>query len=118
MLYLNPEKAGTFQDIPPKILKNSINVCSETLKNFFNDTIIHCEFPNELKKADVKPIFKKDDPTKAKNYRPVSVLQVVSKVFERIMHKQISEYSSYRDTCVAIDKVLVHNKHLQHMPMV
>ena len=37
-------------------------------------------------------IFKKDDSTKAKNYRPVSVIPVVSKVFERTMHKQISEY--------------------------
>ena len=44
-----------------------------------------------MKKADVTPVFKKDDPIKAKNYRPVSVLPVVSKVFERIMHKQISE---------------------------
>ena len=48
---------------------------------FFNGTVIHCEFSNELKKADVTPIFKKDDPTKAKNYRPVSVLPVVSKDF-------------------------------------
>ena len=92
MLHLNPKKSGTFQDIPPKILKNSINVCSETLKKFFNDTVIHCEFPNKLNKADVIPSFKKGDPTKAKNYRPVSVLPVVSKSFDRTMHKQISEY--------------------------
>ena len=45
-----------------------------------------------MKKADVTQIFKKDDPTKVKNYRPVSVLPLVSKVFERIMHKQISEF--------------------------
>ena len=45
----------------------------------FNDTVIHCEFPNEMKKTDVTPVFKKDDPTKAKNYRPVSVLSFVSK---------------------------------------
>ena len=53
MLHLNSNKAGTFQDIPPKILKNSINVCSETLKKNVNDTVIHCKFPNELKKANV-----------------------------------------------------------------
>ena len=113
MLHVNPKKAGTFQDIPPKTLKNSVNVCSETLI-FFDDTVIHCEFRKELKKADVTPIFKKDNPTKAKNYRPVSVLPVISKVFERIMRKQISEYiiSSYRHICVAIENVLVHNKHL------
>ena len=50
--------------------------------------------PIESKKADVTSIFKKDDFTKAKNYRPVSVLPIVSKAFERIMHKQISQYIS------------------------
>ena len=80
----------------------------------FNDTVIHCEFPNEMKNTDVTPVFKKDDPTKAKNYRPVSVLSFVSKVFERIMQKQISEYINqfFLHTCAAIDKVLAHNKHL------
>ena len=48
-----------------------------------------------MKKADVTLIFIKDDPTKAKNYRLVSVLPVVSKVFERIMYKQISEYINH-----------------------
>ena len=50
------------------------------------------EFSDELKPADVTPIYKKDDPNKSKNYRPVSVLPVVSKVFEKIMHDQISQY--------------------------
>ena len=52
----------------------------------------HKEFPDELKLADLTPIYKKDDPNKSKNYRPVSVLPVVSKVFEKIMHDQISQY--------------------------
>ena len=59
----------------------------------FNDTAVHCEFPNEMKKADdVTKSFKKDVPKKAKNYRPVSALPVVSTVCERIMQKRISEY--------------------------
>ena len=58
MLHLNPKKADTFQDITSKILVNSIHVCSETLEKNFNDTIIHCEFPNELKRAEVTPIFR------------------------------------------------------------
>ena len=49
-------------------------------------------FPNELKLADVTPVFLKKNPLKSKNYRPVSVLPVVSKIFERIMHKQMSLY--------------------------
>ena len=50
------------------------------------------EFPDELKPADVTSIYKKDDPNKSKNYRPVSVLSVASKDFEKIMHDQISQY--------------------------
>ena len=59
------------------------------------------EFPDELKLADVTPIYKKDDPNKSKNYRPVSVLPVVSKVFEKIMHDQISQYiNSFLTPCL------------------
>ena len=114
MLHLNPKKAGKFEDIPPKILKNDINVFCEALKIFFNDTVIHGEFPNELEKVDVTPIFRKDDLTKVKSYRPVSVLPVVSKVFERkCISKLVNILNSlYYHTCVAIGKVLVYNKNL------
>ena len=47
-------------------------------------------FPTELKVSDVSPVLKKDDALKTKNYKPVSVLPVVSKIFERLMYKQMS----------------------------
>ena len=40
----------------------------------------------------MSPIFKKKDKTFVENYRPVSVLPTVSKIFERIMQKQVSDY--------------------------
>ena len=49
-------------------------------------------FPINLKLADASPIFRNKDKTFVENYRPVSVLTTVSKIFERIMHKQISDY--------------------------
>ena len=78
--------------IPPKLLKSSKTVCSETLKTIFNNCLIKAEFPNELKLTDVTPILKKKDPSRAENYRPVSVLPSVSKIFERNLHKQVSSY--------------------------
>ena len=51
------------------------------------DALRDGHFPDKLKCADVTPVFKKDNPTKAKNYRPVSVLPGVSKIVERLMHK-------------------------------
>ena len=89
---LNTKKSSKFKNIPAKILKISRNSCSETLTALFNKTVLTGNFPNELKLADVTPVFKKENPLKSKNYRPVSVLPVVSKIFERIMHKQMSLY--------------------------
>ena len=61
--------------------------------NVWNNEIVqnHC-FPDNLKVADITPIFKTDDATLAKNYRPVSVLPCTSKIFERIMQKQLMSY--------------------------
>ena len=49
-------------------------------------------FPDELKLADITPTYKKEDPTNTKNYRPISVLPTVSKIFERLIQKQLSSH--------------------------
>ena len=90
---LNSKKASTFKNITSKQLKQTADICSESLLNIWNDEIVkNNRFPSKLKYADITPIFKKGDASLEKNYRPVSVLPVVSKVFERIMHKQISNH--------------------------
>ena len=50
------------------------------------------KFPDSLKKATITPVYKKDDPTDKVNYRPVSVLSLISKIFEKIIHNQLREY--------------------------
>ena len=62
------------------------------MQKLFQDTCKNGYFPNKLKCADVTLAFKKDDPKKGKNYRPVRVLTRVSKSFERLMLKQLSFY--------------------------
>ena len=89
---LDINKGTTFKNIPPKILKDNSEICCPILKELINDAIKNNEFPDILKVADVTPVFKKDDATNVKNYRPISVLPVNSKIFERIMHNQISGF--------------------------
>ena len=89
---LNPRKANTYKNIPPKILQENADICSTSILSFINNGINTSFFPDELKRAEVTPIFKKEDSTNVMNYRPVSVLPVMSKVFERIMQKQINAY--------------------------
>ena len=49
-------------------------------------------FPQSLKLANVTPVYKKSNLTLVSNYRPISVLPTMSKVFARLMHHQVSEY--------------------------
>ena len=93
ILNLNPKKPGTFGNIATKMLKSSSEICNVALQNIWNSEILgKLYFPNKLKLADITPVYKKKDPTLVENYRPVSVLPSVSKIFERIIQKQFSNY--------------------------
>ena len=61
---------------------------------FINKMIIKDVFPGKLKLADASPIFKSGESTHKGNYRPISVLLALSKVFERIMIKQIQPFAN------------------------
>ena len=58
----------------------------------FKMTIHQNKIPGEWKKAKVTPIYKSDAKEDPKNYRPISVLPVVSKVLERLIHRQLADY--------------------------
>ena len=93
---LNSSKVGTFKNILTKCLKVTSDMCSPFLATIWNQKLIlNKKFPQELNLTGITPVYNKEDSTKAKNYRPVSVLPTVSKIFERLMQKQISEYINH-----------------------
>ena len=57
-----------------------------------NQSLVTGIFPNKLKIAKVLPLFKKDDPTIMDNYRPISLLTAISKLFEKVVFSQFYEY--------------------------
>ena len=57
-----------------------------------NLSISEGQVPDELKMAIVKPLFKKHDRLKPENYRPVSILSIVSKVLEKAVYKQLENF--------------------------
>ena len=91
---LNSKKAAGYDSIPPKILKNSVSTIKEPLSQLFNTSVKENLFPADLKYANVSPLFKKDDNTNKENYRPISILPTISKIFERIMFRQITTHVS------------------------
>ena len=62
------------------------------IADIFNENISNNTFPSSLKIQNVTPLYKGDDRTSKKNYRGVSILYIISKLFEREMNEQISEY--------------------------
>ena len=75
-----------------KVLKWAAPVVSESLMQIFNRSIVSHVFPTEWKVARVNALHKKGPRNMLDNYRPISVLPVVSKVFKRILYKQLVEY--------------------------
>ena len=66
-------------------------------------------FPDSLKCASVRPIYKKVDPFDKRNYRLVSILPLLSKVYERVIYKQASNYLNLfpMKFCVDLEKHIV-----------
>ena len=92
IMNLDGSKATPIGDISVDILKSTVDIHLPFITNSINLSIEKGCFPEELKLAEVSPIFKKKDDLDKENYRPVSVLPHVSKVFERIMYHQINDY--------------------------
>ena len=84
ILNLSSKKATRKGDIPAKILRSSINAYLSELTILINNCLKKGVYPDD-KLAE----FKKEDSLNKENYRPVSILPHLSKVFERILYKQI-----------------------------
>lgn len=77
-----------------KILKLICEMISEPLCSLVNESVNLGIFPDDLKLACITPIYKKGDPTNVSNYRPISVLPLLSKIFEKAMANRMSKYLS------------------------
>ena len=89
---LNISKASQTTDIPTKLIKDNCNIFVGLIKNCFDESLCQSVFPQDLKLADVTPVFKKDNRSDKFNYRPVSILPNLSKIFERFMYDQMYPY--------------------------
>ena len=80
-------------NIPTNKLKEAKDQIAKPLAQIWNEEVIlNKKFPSRLKLADITPLFKKLETVLKENYRPVSLLPVVSKIFERIMQKQMKPF--------------------------
>ena len=89
---LDNSKCDDTYDIPVKILKLSKNVIAPTLCYLINNCINKGVFPSALKIAKVLPIYKGSDRDIASNYRPISILPHFSKILEKILKHNLTDF--------------------------
>ena len=99
---LKNSSAAGHDDIKPDIIKNVIDSISCPLTHIINCIFQSSLIPEEFKYAIVTPIHKAGDDSLFQNYRPISVLPVFSKVFERLLHSRL--YSFFQTHSIICDE--------------
>ena len=78
--------------LKPIYLKKNVDFFAKYTCDDTNDSIRSSKFPNELKQADIVPAHKKKPKLSKENYRPISILPNVSKIYGRCLYDQIATY--------------------------
>ena len=101
---ISKNKATGLDQIPASIVKDSIEYIVEPLTHIINASLREGKIPGAWKRARVTPIHKGGDSANPSNYRPISVLSVLSKVLEKLVFNQVYDYLSKNE-------LLCHNQH-------
>ena len=87
---LNDKKSTT--EINIWLLKENVDVCAEPITDIFNLCIANGNFPDKLRLTGISPIFKAVYSTAKIKYMPVSILNSVSKLFEKVIQQQLNPF--------------------------
>ena len=89
---LDLTKSNPINSIPAKIVVGNSDIFAPILYNNFNNNITYGTFPSKLKIADITPTHKKKERILKENYRPISILPSISKIYEKLLEDQLNVY--------------------------
>ena len=89
---LNPAKAIDLFKFPTKIIKDIRHLICTPLSMIINKSVKKGIFPEKLKIAKVAPVFKSGNKLDIKNYRPISVLPLFDKIFEKAINSRLTHF--------------------------
>ena len=94
---IRKDVAVGYDNINSQLIKDSKEVIAPWLTSIINIAYDTNTFPDNMKIANIKPIFKEGDKEKIANYRPISILPILSKVYERSCTDQLVKYLEIKD---------------------
>lgn len=86
---LNNTSSTGYDEISTKVIKACLNELSPILSQLVNLSFAKGTFPASLKFSLVKPLYKKGERSDINNYRPITLIPVLSKIFEKVFHKRL-----------------------------
>lgn len=89
---LESKNSSGLDEIPISVVKKIISFIAEPIAYIVNHCLQRGIFPDSLKEAKVIPVFKKGSKEELSNYRPISLLPAISKIFEKIIYKRLYSY--------------------------
>lgn len=111
---LSNSHSSSFDEISTSLLKNIIHPIAQPLADIINCCLDKGIFPDKMKIAKVIPIFKTGKKTDIKNYRPISILPAISKIFEKLIEQRITSFIE-RFNIVASSQFGFRKKHSTQM---
>ena len=91
-------------DLSAIVLKLGSQHFSHLIAGLFNQSFAECTYPNSLKTARITPIYKRGSKKLIENYRPISVLPIVNKIFEKLILKRLSSF-------LEVNNIICSNQH-------
>ena len=89
---LDCKKSPGYDEISVKFLQAAKNLIAKPLMLIFNKAITTGQYPDALKIAKVIPLFKKGESTLISNYRPISLLSLLNKIFEKLLYRRLYKF--------------------------
>ena len=83
---MNIDKAAGIDNLSGKFLKDEANILAKPISELLNLSLKYSLFPTDCQIAKLKPLFKKVSKTLPKNYRPISLLPLIYKIIEKVIH--------------------------------
>ena len=94
LMGIEPSKAAGIDNINGRFINDGANILAFPITQICNLSIKFSSFPSDCKLAKLKPIFKKGSKTEPKNFRPIFLLPLISKIIEKVIHNQTDQYLS------------------------
>ena len=91
---LNKSKGAGLDGISSRLILDCADLIAPHISIIFNSSLANGIFPDDWKSARVTPLFKHCERSDIDNYRPISVISIIGKVFERIIYNQLFAYLS------------------------